>query len=145
MTTLDYGTDLSCTDDLTETMIEVSGPTVLAQSLYRRLTTRRGGLLGEPNYGYDVRAMLSRASSPRDFASFPAQIRAEAVKEDGVADAAVRVEQPDPETLIIELVCATPEGPLTLTLTVGAARDVLGLAQLPTGVLLDLVTDAEAA
>lgn len=56
---IDYGWDLSCTDDLTEEMLEVGGNTVLIEALYRRLITPRGRLLDDPNYGFDLRQYLN--------------------------------------------------------------------------------------
>ena len=37
----------------------VTGRTAVAQALLRRLVTPRGGLLGEPLYGLDVRAAVT--------------------------------------------------------------------------------------
>jgi len=52
---LDYGTDISCTDDLNPNLTLVEGTAALAQALQRRLSTPRGRLYRYPDYGYDLR------------------------------------------------------------------------------------------
>lgn len=64
----DYGTDLSCVVDLDAGLAEVTGNTLLAQALARRLITPRGGLLDDPNYGYDLTQFLNADIGPTDLA-----------------------------------------------------------------------------
>ncbi len=59
-----YGFDLSCVDDLDPMFPSVSGRTVLVQAIARRLTTSRGGLFYDPDYGLDIRDWLSEGLTP---------------------------------------------------------------------------------
>lgn len=59
MASLGLGTDISCTDDIDPTFRLVSGQRCLAEALYRRLITPRGTLLGDPEYGFDLRGLLN--------------------------------------------------------------------------------------
>jgi len=54
-----YGHDWSCTNDVDIAGVEVDGITCLAQALYRRLITPRGGLIDDPNYGFDIQQFLN--------------------------------------------------------------------------------------
>ena len=83
-TTYDYGHDLSCTDDLTAAMVEVDGLTTLAQALYRRLITPRGGLIDDPNYGFDASSLIDEGVTNRKLALIASQIDAELVKDERV-------------------------------------------------------------
>lgn len=80
----DYGHDLACTSDLTANMAEVDGLTTLVQALYRRLITPRGGLIDDPNYGFDCASLLDEGVTQRTLALLAAQIDAELVKDERV-------------------------------------------------------------
>lgn len=88
---LGYGTDLSCTSDLTETMDEVDplSPVAIQQSLIRRLTTRRGRLPDDPSYGLDIRGFLNHGTPASEFIAIEGQIRQEVLKDDRVSSAVV--------------------------------------------------------
>jgi hypothetical protein len=58
MATPDFGSDFSCTTDLTPTLAVVSGLDCLAEALVRRLGSRRGSLFYDPDYGTDLRQFL---------------------------------------------------------------------------------------
>ena len=55
----DYGTTLSCAFDLDAMGAQSSGLTALSDALVRRITTPRGRLLTDPNYGYDIQGELN--------------------------------------------------------------------------------------
>jgi hypothetical protein len=55
----DFGTTLSCIFDLDPMGAMVTGLTTLSQALIRRITTPRGRLLYDPNYGYDIQSELN--------------------------------------------------------------------------------------
>ena len=61
----DYGSDLSCWDDVTQNMDELPADSIVlvAQSNYRRITTPRGSLPDDLDYGIDVRSFLSNATT----------------------------------------------------------------------------------
>lgn len=81
---LGYGTDLSCVSDLTAAMTEVTGRTALAEALARRLQTPRGGLIDDPNYGYDVTGEIDDDLTTRDIARIASQVDAECAKDERV-------------------------------------------------------------
>lgn len=71
----DYGTDLSCTSDLTPTMRTVSGAGLMREVCYRRLTTAPGSLLSAPNAEtIDVRDFVGATISSGSTSYFGAQI-----------------------------------------------------------------------
>ena len=77
----DYGTDFSCTTDLDTTLSTVSGPMVVVEAVVRRWSTPTDGLLGDPNYGFDLSAYCNADVSPRDIAQLSSSLNAEAEKD----------------------------------------------------------------
>jgi hypothetical protein len=57
----DLGSDFSGILDIDPALTVVSGPRCLAEALARRLTTPKGRLLGDPDYGHDLRQYLNAA------------------------------------------------------------------------------------
>jgi hypothetical protein len=82
--TVDYGTDFSCTSDLDPGMVLVSGRLCLVQAIYRRLITPRGMLIDDPNYGTDIGAWLNDSLMPGDVARKASQLAAEVLKDERV-------------------------------------------------------------
>jgi hypothetical protein len=83
-----YGRDLVCVDDIDPQLAETDpdGLESFAQDLYHRLTTARGSLPDDPNFGFDVRALLSKGLTQADIRSAVTQIEGELQKDDrGVA------------------------------------------------------------
>lgn len=81
-----WGSDLSCMDDLTEDVQELDGtdPRVVAQAVYRRITTPRGSLLDDPDYGDDITRFLSLGNTPAQLASIAGELHGEIAKDDRV-------------------------------------------------------------
>lgn len=105
-----YGSDLSCLDDLDEDMTDLApdDPLAIAQAAYRRITTPRGTLEDDPDYGIDVVEDLSKASSEEERRSLAGRIRSEISKDERVASVVVTVTDLGAEKTI-EIV-GTPEG-----------------------------------
>lgn len=103
-----YGSDLSLAHDLDPMMIELSGddPLVVAQSAIRRLQTPRGGLIGDPDYGYDVRALLK---SPDGSRRIGPRIQAELLKDDRLSEVQVAVHQVG-RSMSVAVQCTTTTG-----------------------------------
>lgn len=99
----DYGLDLSCTFttssvimpdastrtfdgfDVTEDFATVSGRTLLAEALVRRLVTPRGTLIDDADYGTDVRRWINDDVDDRIIAgTVAAEIDAELQKDERV-------------------------------------------------------------
>lgn len=89
--TVDYGTDWSCTDALDPNGAEVSGRLCLAQALLRRLLTPRGGLITDPDYGYEIGAYLNDDLTAAQLASIAGNVDAELRKDPRVADSRTTV------------------------------------------------------
>ncbi len=92
MTTIDYGSDLSCVSDLTPHMLVVSGNRLVAEAIARRLQTPKGALLDDSNYGYDVTGLINADIGPGDLGRIAAGITAECQKDQRVFSASVDVE-----------------------------------------------------
>lgn len=112
-----FGSDLSCADDLTADMAELDtdDPLVVAQAVYRRLTTPRGGLIDDPDYGLDVRSFLHKGMTPAEVRAIAGQIRLEILKDERVLDAEVRLRDVSMRRFTLEIACVTATGPFELT------------------------------
>lgn len=91
--TLAFGRDLSCVTDLDPQLAEVdpSSPVAIVEASIRRLTTPRGALIDDPDYGLDIRTILNRAASQRDLRALSGALQGEIQKDDRVALADVRL------------------------------------------------------
>jgi phage baseplate assembly protein W len=110
--TLGYGTDLSCVSDVTPQLDEVDPESVLGigQAIARRLTTARGQLLDDANYGTDLRGYLNNAMTTAALRDMASQVRAECLKDDRVVDADVTRQDYSIATRSLELeVLITPD------------------------------------
>lgn len=89
-----YGTDISCTTDLTEEMTEIDGfsPRALAEALLRRLDCPRGQLADDPNYGLDLKSYVNRGTAAAELFALAGEIRNEWSKDDRVESATVEIE-----------------------------------------------------
>src|SRR5438445_2659967 len=59
MPTPNFGSDVSCFPDLDESFTLITGFRVVAEALARRFITPKGTLRRDPNFGFDVRALLN--------------------------------------------------------------------------------------
>lgn len=86
-----YGIDTWCFDALQPGRL-VSGRLLLAQAIYRRITTPRGTLRGgeeERVYGLDLSGYVGAVGVERSAAIFPTIIRAELMKDDRISSVRV--------------------------------------------------------
>lgn len=122
-TDADFGRDLVALDSL-DTTRTVTGIWALLYALGRRLSTARGRLLDDPDYGFDVREYLSEeidVSNPRTLLELQGGARAECMKDDRVGACTVRATFLDlARRLTIEVLGESSEGPFELTLGVSA-------------------------
>ncbi len=67
-----FGSDFAGWEDLDQRLTVLEGEsdelTAVAQSLARRLSTPRGGLFYDPNYGYDLRSLVGDTMEPSNAA-----------------------------------------------------------------------------
>lgn len=128
------GSDLAGIDDLTPTMAEVSGRTCLIQNLARRLTTPRGGLIYDANYGIGLLNYLNADLTQADVSAITPLIQAEMLKDQRVLAAVVNLQwvgidqiqaaqfgtvtNPNPipvGAFVIAILITDAQGPFTLT------------------------------
>ena len=115
----DFGVDISAYPDLSETFETVTGTRVVAERLWRRFSTARGGLSFHPNDGFDLRVMLNEGFSSDSLARMRTAIAAEAKKDEAVLDATVTVEfLSASRKLVITIEGEAADGPFALTLLV---------------------------
>lgn len=116
-----FGRDTSCTTGLRHGRF-VTGPRLVAESVYRRLTTPRGMLRGgeeEQNFGLDLTELVGSASTPALAAALPGRIEAEVRKDERIesVEAAVVATTTGPLTsYAITVRAVTAEGPFTLSI-----------------------------
>jgi hypothetical protein len=122
---LGLGSDLDCTDDLTEDMAEVPGdsPLAVAQSNYRRLTSARGSIPGSPNDGFDVIALLNKGMTRDQVTGLAGQIKSELEKDDRNQNVTVTLIPTGGSDFDLDVRGETATGPFTLIFAVvdGAA------------------------
>jgi len=123
-----YGVDLSCVSDVTPELAEVDpySPIGIAEAVIRRLTTPRGKLFDDPDYGLDLRAFCNRGTTHDELRDLGGRCRSEITKDDRIEEALVTVTTPTRSALDVR-VRITPAVPglepfsLTFAVTSGSA------------------------
>ena len=84
--TTTYGIDLVCVEDLDPKLKETRDDTVesLAQDLFHRVATQRGGVADALDFGDDVASYLSGDAQPTDLRSIEGRVASECLKDDRV-------------------------------------------------------------
>lgn len=122
MPPIDYGTDVSCVSDFSAESLEVSGLQVVGEAIARRLTTPRGWLIDDLDYGTDLREYLGIEYTSRVQSKIIGDTKAECLKDERIQSVAASVDSFDiagrAMTLRISLTIAG--GPFTLVLTITA-------------------------
>lgn len=116
-----FGRDLSCTNAMQRGRM-VSGVRLIAEAIFRRITTPRGELLYNPNYGDDVRELIQMDFDSENAARSFIQSRVEAQCdfEDRVTNVRVEVsfaQIDDERTAIIDIYCDSEIGPFDLSVS----------------------------
>lgn len=96
----------------------VTGRTALAQAILRRLITSRGGLIGYPNYGFDLTRYLNDDISPLGLAQIRSGVEAECIKDERCIAASAIVTLSAVGLLIVNLKLTDAQGPFQLVLAV---------------------------
>jgi phage baseplate assembly protein W len=115
--TTNYGTDYSCVTDLTSTLAQVSGRTLLAQAVARRVSTPRGSLFSNPNYGIDLTDFLNDGLTVNNVNSIAPIVDAELSKDERIISTATTC------TLVngvmnVAIIVTDADGPFLLVLAV---------------------------
>jgi hypothetical protein len=119
----DYGSDLSCASDLDPYMLELDGDdeALITQSLARRFTTPREGLVDDQDYGLDVRQFARKGATITDPVAIAAMMRAEAMKDDRVLEVQITIERNDDGSLSADVGgVAVASGPFHATMAITA-------------------------
>lgn len=128
-----WGSDLSCMDDLTEDCAELDGfdAKIVAQSVYRRITTPRGSLLDDPDYGVDVMQFLSSGMTTKELRAIEGQLHGEIAKDDRV-DAVVcsAIFTQSTRSLEIRIDASLVDSSETFALTVAVNSDGSNLVEM---------------
>jgi phage baseplate assembly protein W len=90
---LGYGIDIDCVTDVAEDWRETDpeSPEGIAQASIRRLTTPRGSLVDEPDYGLDLRAYANRGVAVAELRGIALAAAGEVTKDDRVSSADVEL------------------------------------------------------
>lgn len=127
---IDYGRELSCTDALNSARY-VTGVRVVAEAIYRRLITRRGELIGAPDYGLLLEDYLGSTTSAAEVARLPGLIKQECMKDSRVESVDVIIEETTEgaeREWTITIDCYTGAGPFSLKLAVSeVTTELLGI------------------
>jgi hypothetical protein len=111
----DFGVDLAGILDVGSTLVLTSGRRALAEALLRRLTTPRGSLFYDFDYGFDLRSFISAPAPQPGYLEM--QVRSELEKDERVESVEVEVSFIS-ETLTVRLTVTDGSGPFKLTLAV---------------------------
>lgn len=115
---VDFGTTLSCVFDIDSMGATVSGLLALSQALVRRITTPRGRLLTDPNYGYDVSGELNDDVVAQQVGQIGANIDAEFLKDQRVFASTTTVTLLPDNSLNTSSSIQSALGPFSLILSV---------------------------
>ncbi len=116
----DFGTELSCTNDVASDSRVVTGFRVVAEAVLRRWTTPRGRLIGYPNYGYDITQYINDDMDRRQVQGMIAGMQAEALKDERVTGCVISATLDDSGLLTFESSISTAQGPFVFTIAADA-------------------------
>jgi hypothetical protein len=118
-----FGKDISCTTEL-KLGRYATGTRLVAEAIYRRLTTPRGMLRGgedEADYGIDLVDLIGSAATNSDAAALEGRIQSEVLKDERVisvtADVVPTTSGPGTE-FVVTIEAETAEGPFSLQLSI---------------------------
>ena len=126
-----YGTDLAVTPnadgilDINPMLQYASGLSVLVQSLICRQMCVRGSIIDAPNEGIDLRTYVRQGLTQEALGSLPSIVQKELQRDERVKSATVTGSYDTANTLTLNEVIETADGPFTLTLAVSAVTVTL--------------------
>ncbi|MCH9838256.1 hypothetical protein K0U83_21515 [bacterium] len=101
-----FGSDLSCSSDLSATCAELDGddPQVVIEAIARSLQCPTGGLVDDKSYGFDLVGMLNRGVTTHLIREVGGRVKAMTLTDDRVDSCAVKVTpSSDGKTLTVEI------------------------------------------
>jgi hypothetical protein len=114
----DFGSDIGCYPDLDPNLTLITGPRVLLEATYRRLTTARGTYDWDPEYGFDVQALLNEDFDATTLPLWQREIQAEVEKDERVLVADVTISPTQGDGYQIAVALTTADGVFALVLGV---------------------------
>lgn len=111
------GTCWSCTTGLTMPATMATGFRCVAEAIVRRWSTPRGGLIDDPNYGYDLTDLINDDLDKADLARAAHTAGAEAEKDERVLSCETTITMIG-DTLNVTGKVATAAGPFQLVVSV---------------------------
>lgn len=120
----DFGTDIYGATGIDPTGRNVTGTLLLSQAIARRVTTRRGWVLGAPDYGIDVGDYIGQDITDSDLPRINAEVTAEIEKDDRVFTVTVTTSLSSsgttgaPKTMKMGIDGTSAPGPFRLVLAV---------------------------
>ena len=103
-----------------------TGNRVLAEALCRRLTTAPGQLGSDPNYGFDLRSLISEGVTDAELARIPSIVRNEALKDQRVrACATAYTYDRATRKLTLAITVTAGSGPFPLTISISSVSVAL--------------------
>ena len=113
-----FGSGWSCVDDLTMPSVMATGNRSVSEAIARRWQTPRGGLIDDPNYGYDLSDFVNDDLKLSDLGRIANLAGAEARKDERVLTCAVTIELTAAGELRVTANVKTATGPFQLVLAV---------------------------
>ena len=117
------GTDFGCVDDVNANLsVTPTGERCLGENIARRISSARGSLFYDTDYGTDVRSRLNAIERKEILAL---HLEAEALKDERVKGVKAALEfgeagTAQAGTVLVELELTTSDGPFVLVLSVDA-------------------------
>jgi phage baseplate assembly protein W len=113
----DFGSCWSCLTGLTFPAVQVTGFRVVAEAIVRRWSTPRGGLVDDPNYGFDLTGLVGDDIDTPSLSRMAQSASAEAKKDGRVLGCAVQMNYLD-GALTVTASVTTAQGPFRLVVGV---------------------------
>lgn len=112
-----FGVDVDTFPDIDDSGRAISGPRVVMVMALRRLTTPRGSLDYDRDFGFDLRDYLNEDLSAADLATLQQEIASELTKDERVDDCSASVTLLD-GLLRIRISLTTTTGDMNFTLAI---------------------------
>lgn len=118
----DFGQDLSLVFDMDPMGAMVTGRDLLSQALVRRITTPRGRLLSNPNYGYDVTSEINDDLSTQEVSTIASNMDQEFLKDERVVSSSTTATLDADGVMTTITTIQDGQGPFSLTLQISAVN-----------------------
>lgn len=114
----DFGTDLAGVADIDPTGAVVTGTRAVGEAIARRLSTPRGRVIDDPNYGTDLTQFVNDDIGTRTLSELQASAIAEALKDERVLTCRCTATLSRVGVLSVQVSYTTADGPFALVLSV---------------------------